>query len=86
MRIKPKVTYTDDFYGWVEQQVQFLQDSAWDCLDIPNLVEEITSLGKRERQELKNRLGVLLGHLLKWEFQPQKRSKSWYITIREQRR
>jgi len=36
-----------------------------------NLIEEIASLGKRERQELRNRLGVLLGHLLKWHYQPE---------------
>jgi ribosomal protein L29 len=44
------------------------------------------SLGRQERQELYNRLGLLLGHLLKWRFQPEARSKSWTATIREQRR
>lgn len=43
-------------------------------------------LGKQERRELENRLGMLLGHLLKWDYQPEKRSKSWKATIREQRR
>ncbi|MFB2971334.1 DUF29 domain-containing protein, partial [Aerosakkonema sp. BLCC-F183] len=61
------------------------RDRKWDFLDIANLVEEIESLGKQERQELRNRLGVLLGHLLKWEFQSSHRSKSWVATIREQR-
>lgn len=50
-----------------------------------NLIEEIETLGRRERQELRNRLGVLLGHLLKWQFPPEKRSNSWLSTIREQR-
>jgi len=43
-------------------------------------------LGKQQQQELRNRLGVLIGHILKWEYQPQKRSKSWRVTIRGQRR
>jgi hypothetical protein len=43
-------------------------------------------LGKQQRQELRNRLGVLLGHLLKWEFQAQMRSKSWFATLREEHR
>lgn len=28
---------------------------------------------------------MLLGHLLKWQHQPEKRSNSWLATIREQR-
>lgn len=58
----------------------------WSYLDAPNLVEEIESLGRKERQELRNRLGILLGHLLKWQFQPEQRSNSWRGTIREQRK
>lgn len=78
--------YEADFYAWTQEQVALLQVGTWDCLDIANLIEEIASLGKQERQELRNHLGVLLGHLLKWEFQPSSRSKSWLATIREQRR
>lgn len=78
--------YEVDFYAWTQEQAKCLRNSAWDCLDIANLVEEIESLGKQERQELRNRLGILLGHLLKWEFQPYLRSKSWFSTLREQRR
>ena len=78
--------YQTDFYVWTIAQAKCLKDGTWDCLDISNLVEEIESLGKQQRQELMNRLGILLGHLLKWEFQPSHRSKSWFATIREQRR
>ncbi|MDB9379041.1 DUF29 domain-containing protein, partial [Nodularia sphaerocarpa] len=53
--------------------------------DLPNLIEEIEALGRKERQELRNRLSVLIGHLLKWEFQSAKRSRSWLNTIRIQR-
>jgi hypothetical protein len=77
--------YEIDFYAWTIQQAKFLQEEKWSCLDIPNLVEEIESLGRQERRELKNRLGILLGHLLKWEFQPESRARSWLATIREQR-
>ena len=82
---KPEELYQTDFYAWTEAQAKFLREGVWDCLDIPNLVEEIESLGRQERQELRNRLGILLGHLLKWEFQSSHRSKSWVATIREQR-
>ena len=83
---KSSELYELDFYAWTQQQAKFLQEKKWSCLDITNLVEEIESLGRQERQELENRLGVLLAHLLKWEFQPDKRSRSWFATIREQRR
>ena len=28
---------------------------------------------------------MLIGHLLKWQYQPQKRSRSWQVTIQLQR-
>jgi hypothetical protein len=83
---KSSPAYELDFYGWTQEQAKLLQEQKWSQLDIPNLVEEIEALGRQERQELENRLGILLGHLLKWEFQPDKRSRSWFATIREQRR
>ncbi|HIK31511.1 MAG TPA: DUF29 domain-containing protein [Oscillatoriales cyanobacterium M59_W2019_021] len=78
--------YETDFYAWTQQQAKLLSEGRWHQLDVTNLIEEIESLGKRERQQLRNRLGVLLGHLLKWQFQPDYRSKSWIATLREQRR
>ncbi len=78
--------YEKDFYAWTQEQAKLLLQGKWDGLDVANLVEEIESLGQQQRQELRNRLGVLLGHLLKWEFQFSKRSKSWFVTLREQRR
>jgi hypothetical protein len=78
--------YEADFYAWTLEQSKLLQNGDLQKLDIINLVEEIESLGKQQRQELRNRLGILLGHFLKWDYQPDKRSKSWRVTIREQRR
>lgn len=77
--------YETDFYAWTQEQVSLLRTQKWHRLDTVNLIEEIEALGRKERQELRNRLGVLLGHLLKWQFQPDKRSNSWLGTIREQR-
>ncbi len=77
--------YEIDFYAWTQEQSALLSRGQWQSLDIDNLVEEIESLGKQQKQELRNRLGVLIGHLLKWEFQPELRGKSWRSTIVEQR-
>jgi hypothetical protein len=78
--------YDTDFYAWTVEQCQLLKNGDFQHLDIINLMEEIESLGKQQRQELRNRLGVLIGHLLKWDYQPKKRSKSWRVTIQIQRR
>jgi hypothetical protein len=82
----PSNLYETDFYAWTLEQSKLLKAGNFQQLDIVNLVEEIESLGKQQRQELRNRLGVLIGHLLKWDYQPENRSKSWWSTIREQRR
>lgn len=77
--------YEVDFYAWTQEQAILLREQKWNQVDLANVVEEIESLGKQQRQELRNRLGILLGHLLKWQFQPDHHSKSWRATIREQR-
>ena len=74
-----------DFYAWTQQQAALLQAQQWSQLDLLNLIEEIDALGKQQRQELRNHLSVLIGHLLKWQYQPQRRSRSWLATIRIQR-
>jgi hypothetical protein len=78
--------YETDFYAWIQEQTKLLKHQQWSQLDLPNLIEEIESLGKQQRAELRNRLKVLIGHLLKWEYQPERRSRSWLMTIRIQRR
>ena len=77
--------YTSDFHAWTQEQVNLLKTQQWDTLDTVNLIEELETLGRKERQEFRNRLAVLLGHLLKWQFQAENRSSSWLSTIREQR-
>ncbi len=78
--------YDSDFYAWTQAQADLLRQREWDSVDIDNLLEEIESLGRRERRELSSRLALVLGHLLKWQFQPNRRSNSWQATLREQRR
>jgi hypothetical protein len=77
--------YEQDFYGWTQEQAVLLRQGKLMQLDVENLIEEIESLGRQERRELVSRLVVLLHHLLKWEFQPEYRSRSWEATIKIQR-
>ena len=83
---KPAPTlYGADFAAWAEAQARVLRSRRVSALDWENLAEEIESLGGRERNEIRNRLIVLLTHLLKWQFQPEKRGHSWQSSISEQR-
>lgn len=77
--------YEQDLHRWIEQQILLLQHQDWDRLDRVHLMEELISMGRRQRQELRNRLSVLIAHLLKWQYQPRQRSRSWIATIRIQR-
>ncbi|MBW4699987.1 MAG: DUF29 domain-containing protein [Aphanocapsa lilacina HA4352-LM1] len=83
---RPQSLYEDDFHAWTAQQAALIRARQWERLDIENLAEEIESLGRAERRELESRLAILVGHLLKWQFQSERRSNSWQATIDEQRR
>ena len=75
-----------DFYAWTIEQATLLQQGRSDQADMALIAEELLSLGVSERRELESRLEILVMHLLKWDWQPQRRSKSWRSTIQEQRR
>ena len=77
--------YKDDFYGWSQDQADALRRRSVNEIDWDNLLEEIEGLGATARNELRNRLTVLFAHLLKWRFQPTRRTRSWVLTVREQR-
>jgi hypothetical protein len=78
--------YESDFLGWTNEQAELLRLQKWDLVDVENLIEEVETLGRQERKELRNRLGILIGHFLKWQYQPERLGNSWLATIREQRR
>jgi ribosomal protein L29 len=78
--------YDEDTYTWAIRQADALRRRSHNEVDWENVAEEIESLGKSQAQELRSRYAVLLAHLLKWRFQPERRSNSWDATIRTQRR
>jgi hypothetical protein len=79
------ISYNQDFYSWTQEQANLLKTGQLNSLDIPNLIEEIESMGRSEKRELESRLTVLLLHLLKWKYQEVRRSRSWQLSIDEQR-
>lgn len=75
-----------DFYGWTQQQISLLRSRRFNEIDLENLIEEMESMGNSELRELESRLTVLLMHLLKWQYQANLQTRSWVLTIKEQRR
>src|SRR5690348_7588387 len=78
--------YDEDFFAWTGEQAQLIRSGQFSSIDLENVAEELESMGRSVRRELRNRLATLLMHLLKWQYQPGLRSRSWSGTIREQRR
>ena len=77
--------YDRDYYAWANEQATLVRSRSTNAVDWDNIAEELESLGKQQRSELLSRYEVLLVHLLKWLYQPQKRSRSWRLTITTQR-
>lgn len=75
-----------DETAWLERTADLVRARQYDQIDPDTLAEYLTDMAKRDRREVYNRLVVLLAHLLKWEFQPDNRSRSWQVTILEQQR
>jgi hypothetical protein len=85
----PKATaalYEQDETAWLETAAHLIQQGQLDAVDRETLAEFLTDLAKRDRREVFSRLVMLLSHLLKWDYQPDRRSGSWRGTILEQQR
>jgi hypothetical protein len=77
--------YETDTYAWAERQAKALLEHRAGDLDWENLADEVRSLGGSEKREIESRLSVLLTHLLKAAFQPEKWKGGWQATIKVQR-
>jgi Domain of unknown function DUF29 len=79
-------TYENDIVAWANEQAYLLRSGKLSALDIEHIAEEIEDVGKSEQRELTSRVAVLIAHLLKWQYQPERQSGSWQRTIKEQRK
>lgn len=86
LKAHSQTLYDTDYLQWIETTVEKLQSYDYANVDWENLIEEIADMGRSERRSLKSNLIVNLVHLLKWQFQPEKRSGSWEGSIIEHRR
>jgi Domain of unknown function DUF29 len=86
LKAELQMLYETDYMQWIETTIEKLRSQDYANVDWENLIEEIEDMGRRERKSLKSNLIVILLHLLKWQFQPEKRSGSWESSIIEHRR
>lgn len=78
--------YQADETGWLERTAQLVAEGRMAEVDTASLHEYLTDMARRDRREIERRLFLFLAHVLKWEYQPDKRSASWRRTIRSQRK
>lgn len=75
--------YYQDAYAWALEQASLLRSGKLDQLDTEHLADEIEGIAKSERRALVSQLARLLMHLLKWDHQPERRSRSQALTIQD---
>jgi len=78
-------SYDRDFYSWTQEQARLMRDGQWQAVDRMNVAEEIEALGREQFNKLESAIRVLLLHMLKWDHQAERRSRSWVLTIETQR-
>src|SRR4051812_13055394 len=83
---QPRRRYADDLYGWVEDQIALLKAGRLSEIDAGNIAEELADVGHDQYDKLESALRVLLLHFLKWDHQPTHRSRSWLLSVHEQRK
>ncbi|MCB1159353.1 MAG: DUF29 domain-containing protein [Leptospiraceae bacterium] len=77
--------YEEDEHLWYFENAKLIREGKVDFLDFEHIAEVLEDMGKRDYREVFSRMKVLLVHLLKWIFQKEYRSKSWNLTMIEQR-
>lgn len=78
--------YDADYAAWIDSTLKKLKQQDYSSVDWENLIEEIEDMGRSEKRRLESNLTVVLLHLLKWQYQPERRSRSWNASIVEHRR
>jgi hypothetical protein len=89
-RLKPEPTdlsslYESDETAWLEAMSRLVAERRFDELDCQNLSEYLADMARRDRREVLRCLTALILHLLKWDHQPGRRSRSWRLSILKQR-
>jgi hypothetical protein len=73
--------YDEDLFVWACRNAQLLREGRFAEADVENIAEEIESLGKEQVHGLESQMARLLHHLLKHQYQPARRSRSWQLSL-----
>jgi Domain of unknown function DUF29 len=77
--------YDQDLYSWAVEQAALLRAGKLAEADALNIAEELDDVGNEQYDKLESALRVILMHLLKWDHQPERRTRSWWGSIKVQR-
>src|SRR5437870_7790133 len=77
--------YERDLYSWAVEQAALLRAGRIAEADALNIAEELDDVGNEQYDKLQSALRVILMHLLKWDHQPERKSRSWWASITVQR-
>ena len=80
--VPPRVA---DYHAWGSEQAAHIRAGRLDLVDILNVADEIEDVGKSDYRAMESRLEIVLLHILKWDHQPERRSRSWSDSIFENR-
>jgi hypothetical protein len=83
---KRPATKEADLYSWARHQAELLRAGRLSEIDAAAIAEEIDDVGEEQYDKLESAFRALMLHLLKRDHQPSMRSRSWTLTMREQRR
>ncbi|MFZ1640007.1 MAG: DUF29 domain-containing protein [Candidatus Contendobacter sp.] len=86
MNAATQTDYEHDFYRWTQTQAALLRQGKLAQADLENIAEEIESMGKSDKRAISSYLHNILLHLLKWQYQSSRRSRSWENSIDNNRR
>jgi hypothetical protein len=73
--------YEQDYYAWLMESAELLREGRLDAVDVAQLAEELEDMGRSERRAVESYLKVLIVHLLKWHYQPERRGASWELSV-----
>ncbi len=78
--------FETDFVTWLDRMADSIRHGASvSTQDRLLLAEEISNMARKDRKEIRSRAEILLIHLLKVRYQPDKQTRSWDLTILDQR-
>lgn len=73
--------YEADYSRWLFENARLLREGRFSEADIENIAEQLEDMGRSEKRAAGSHIAVILTHLLKWQFQPDRRSSSWRLSI-----